>query len=562
MDKNLKGELAVMDSLKIKPNYAALGREYGMDWRTVKKYHEGYEGKPTKRSKGSKLDVYRDEIVDRFSIKRVSIKGAYKFMTNKYGIKRIGTYSNFRKYVVKNKLRPKKSDEGHPRYEKGPGDQSQCDWKEDIFISNCFGETFTINVFHQVLKYSRYSHLSLSIYKRFDDVARSLIDGFCSYGGVPKEILFDNMSTVVNTNVKPKKPTEAIKRMSKDFGFKIRFCKARHPETKGTVEARNKIIDHLRAYDGQFETLEELEVIIEKINADMNIEINQETQMSPIALFYKEKEYLLPLPSKDIINQYLQPNKYLVDDDALIRYEGNKYSVNPKLIGEEVTVDVLDHKLYIYYNGKLEACHTLNEKPINYKEDHYRTLMEGKVKESDMDDIVTQNLEMMDKLLDSRKIEVTAIAATKSLDALIAYLSQSEYGKWIINYFANLSSAERQIFKTGINEVLPYVKHRENFMSHIKYSMKTDLCENFAFDCLVNDLMAMTDADCILSDEGYEILRNRYKRELNDFLDDMNEQHEIEEREAAIRQAEYEQIPSGDKEWNNLLSSDDELPFS
>ena len=188
--------------------------------------------------------------------------------------------------------------------------------------------------------------------------------------------------------------------------------------------------------------------------------------------------------------------------------------------------------------------------------------MEGKVKESDMDDVVTQNLEMMDKLLDSRKIEVTAIAATKSLDALIAYLSQSEYGKWIINYFANLSSAERQIFRTGINEVLPYVKHRENFMSHIKYSMKTDLCENFAFDCLVNDLMAMTDADCILNDEGYEILRNRYKRELNDFLNDMNEQHEIEEREAAIRQAEYEQIPYGDNEWNNLLPSDDELPFS
>ena len=31
MKNNLKGELAVMDSLDIKPNYAALGRKYGMD---------------------------------------------------------------------------------------------------------------------------------------------------------------------------------------------------------------------------------------------------------------------------------------------------------------------------------------------------------------------------------------------------------------------------------------------------------------------------------------------------------------------------------------------------
>ena len=43
INNNLKGELAVMDSLGIKPNYAALGRKYGMDWRTVKKYHNGYE---------------------------------------------------------------------------------------------------------------------------------------------------------------------------------------------------------------------------------------------------------------------------------------------------------------------------------------------------------------------------------------------------------------------------------------------------------------------------------------------------------------------------------------
>lgn len=42
MNNNLKGKLPVMDSLDIKPNYAALGRKYGMDWRTVIKYHNGY----------------------------------------------------------------------------------------------------------------------------------------------------------------------------------------------------------------------------------------------------------------------------------------------------------------------------------------------------------------------------------------------------------------------------------------------------------------------------------------------------------------------------------------
>ena len=105
MLKNLKGELALMDSLGVKPNYAALGRKYGMDWRTVKKYHNGYAGKPLSRNKASKLDEYKDEISDKLTIKRLSVKGVFEFMVNKYGIDRIGTYSNFNRYVNKNKLK-------------------------------------------------------------------------------------------------------------------------------------------------------------------------------------------------------------------------------------------------------------------------------------------------------------------------------------------------------------------------------------------------------------------------------------------------------------------------
>ena len=61
-------------------------------------------------------------------------------MVKKYGIERIGTYSNFNKYIKRNKLKPKKNESGNPRYEKNPGEQAQIDWKEDISISNVFGE--------------------------------------------------------------------------------------------------------------------------------------------------------------------------------------------------------------------------------------------------------------------------------------------------------------------------------------------------------------------------------------------------------------------------------------
>lgn len=247
MKNNLKGELAVMDSLDIKPNYAAPGRKYGMDWRTVKKYHNGYEGRPDKRNKGSKLDEYRNEIKDILAIKRITVQGVYQFMLKKYGVNRIGSYSNFNRYVTVNKLKPKAGTQGHPRFEKNPGEQAQVDWKEDISITNIYSEKFVINVLHTTLKYSRYAHLEMTAQKRFDDVARGLINSFRKFGGVPKELLFDNMATVSNTNVTPKKPTDSIMQMAKDFGFKVRLCKARSPQTKGTVEARNKIIDWVQS---------------------------------------------------------------------------------------------------------------------------------------------------------------------------------------------------------------------------------------------------------------------------------------------------------------------------
>lgn len=333
MRNNLFGELNIMDQLEIKPNYAALGRKYGLDWRTIKKYHEGYEGKPTTRNKPSKLDQYSIEIKDKLTIPRVTVKGVYEFMVFKYGKDEIGSYSNFINYIKKNKLKPKSTkSSGHPRVETLPGVQAQVDWKEDIKLCSKFGEIYVINVFHITLSFSRYSYLGVTLQRRSEDVIRCLINGFEAFGGIPEEIVFDNMSSVANIRARPKKPTEAISRMAKDFNFKIKLCAARSPETKGTVEAKNKVIDWIRPYDHEFEDLDDLEEIIKKINASMNIAVNEEIGMSPTALFYKEKEHLHPLPSNRIISQYLHPNRFRVSNDALIRYGECKYSVDPKLI--------------------------------------------------------------------------------------------------------------------------------------------------------------------------------------------------------------------------------------
>ena len=517
---NLQGELTIMNSMGIKPNYAGLAKKYGMDWRTVKKYYLGYKGKPRTRNKKSKLDIYKQEIIDKLQIKRLTVKGIYEFMVSKYGIDKIGSYSNFITYVKKNKLVSKTNKSGHARFETKPGKQGQVDWKEDITLTSSLGEKFIINVFHVVLSYSRYSHLELSIQKRTDDVFRCLIGAFNAFGGVPEELLFDNMSTVANVHGKTKTITESIRKFSKDFGFNVRLCGRRKPQTKGTVEAKNKVIDWIRAYDGEFETIEELMDILKEINFKMNTAINSEMEMSPTALFYKEKEYLHPLPKASIIDTYLSPNKYKVSNEALIRYENSKYSVDPELIGEEVTVDILNNKLYIYYKGKLITIHQLNEKPINYNTEHYKKLMQGKVKPDDMDAIANENLKLMDKILEVRKVSVSNIEATKSPESLIAYMSDNAYGNWIIGQYTHMSRERRRAFIQAVNTVLPYVKNKNAFMERLKFSVKANWCKQLDYDCLINDFMTDKESNIILSAEGYNAIQNKYKEVMHDYINE------------------------------------------
>ncbi len=51
----LRKDITIMKTMEIKPNFSALAKEHGLDYRTVKRHYEGYDGKPTHHNKKSKL---------------------------------------------------------------------------------------------------------------------------------------------------------------------------------------------------------------------------------------------------------------------------------------------------------------------------------------------------------------------------------------------------------------------------------------------------------------------------------------------------------------------------
>lgn len=524
----LMSDLRVIELTGSKPNYAELGRKYGLDPRTVKKYHDGYKGKPKSRDKPSILDKYLDEINLKVSMPRTTLKGVWECLVTLHSYDEVGTYSNFKAYCRKHNIKPNRIDVGKPRYETDPGDMAQCDWKEKITLTSKNGETFLINIFHIILKFSRYSYIELSLTMEQRDLFRCLINSFKFFGGIPSRILFDNMSTAADVNVHPKRVNTKLVQFAKDFNFEVRLCKVKSPETKGSNESRNKILDWIRPYDGEFETINDLLKIIEKINKDMNLEVCQGTGIPPILLYQNEKRILNQNINKDLIDQYLSPAKVKVDHSQLIYYKGNKYSLDSSLINQFVQPEEFDGNLYLYYKGKLVQVHKLvnsREMAIIYSENHYKQMMAKDVKQDDLDKRINENLKIMDSIMEKRKVNITKEEAIDSLDSLYAYLIQiSRNNGYIKSFLSSLNKDEEKIFFEEMKKMIPYIENEEQLYLAFKHGVKQDDLKHIRMNYFI---LQENKNYYPLSDEGFNLIYDEFKDEIDSYYKEVAEsEHE------------------------------------
>ena len=384
MECNLAGTLTLYKTMGIVPNFSELGREFKKDRHTVKKMYESKEEVKIRKKKSSKFDPFIEDIKMLLSNKAVLVKAAYWYLKNEKNLP--GTYDGFKSYVLRNKIRSEVlTSTPHPLYETDPGEMTQNDWVEDIKLSTIDGEVFCFNLYSATLGYSRFHYFEYTEFKTEVDYKRCTSHFFRKIGGLTKIILTDNMSAIVNVNTNEKKKHQSIIQFEKDIGVPIVLCKTRTPETKGKDETSNKFVKWLYAYDGKIKNKEHLLKIIERLNVDINKQVNTRTNMPPILLFQKEKEYLRPLPNKQLLDSY-EDEAYIckVPSTFVINYKGAKYSVPPYLINKTVLVKERGSTIFIYYhNDLISEFEKAKPKSINYKEEHYKNGLIGKFKDND-----------------------------------------------------------------------------------------------------------------------------------------------------------------------------------
>ena len=400
MRKDIYERMKIMQKDGIKPNYAKIARQMDCDYRTVKKYFEGKEQKLEKAHRPSKLDGYRQIIENKVDLGCTGY-AIYRFIQTKgYS----GKYSILRDFIASTKKEKEKK--ATIRFETNPGLQAQVDWKEEKKMISKYGEIYKINIFLILLGFSRLKFFDLTLDRNEDTLQKSMIKSFKYFGGIPREILFDNMKTVVDHSKSDYSQAiinQDFYHFSKDMGFEIITCKPYRPQTKGKVEALAKLTSRLDPYNYEFETFEELEKIVKQVCEEVNSEISQATKEIPKIKFQKEKEYLLPLPHQDLLDNYFQkPITRIVTKESMVTFMNKKYSLNTKYIGKTVTLKVLNDTLDILYNDKIITSHKISNKKFNYHEDHYISILKSDAfkdkKDSEIEKFAKKQLSIYDKL--------------------------------------------------------------------------------------------------------------------------------------------------------------------
>jgi hypothetical protein len=219
------------------------------------------------------------------------------------------------------------------RYETPPGKQAQADWAECGRFDVPAGGRITVYVFVMVLSFSRALFLHFTTSMRLAELVRCHQLAFEFFGGWPQQILYDNMKQV---RLSQSRMNETFVDFADHYGFVPKTHRPYRPRTKGKVE---RLVDYVKdnfLAGRSFEGLEDLNVQAAiwrdgVANARVHGTTGQiprdQLPLEPLTPFSSRPAYRLS-----------QPAKRIVSADALVHFQGSRYSVPPAYAGQSVAV--------------------------------------------------------------------------------------------------------------------------------------------------------------------------------------------------------------------------------
>jgi transposase len=354
-----------MDIFQLKErghSISSISRITGKDRKTIRKYlKQGKSSPPVSKVRAkreSKLKEYEDKILSYLErpesdwppatvIYEILVKEGYN-----------GSLSLLQKWITKYKKRhfPKVV----IRYETGPGRQAQVDWGEKKITDKKTGITKKVYIFCMTLSWSRSRFVYFCPKADMYYFLSAHKKAFAYFGGVPKEVLYDqNRCVVLKPGIKDVHYNNKFMDFARHYGFYPKLCRPYRPQTKGKVE------NLVRYVKKNFLTMQDTNDFIVLNNngrkwlKKINNKVHSTTGRIPFLDLGKENLSDIT-KTADYEIYYLETRK--VFNDSTFSFYSQRYSVPPQYIGRMVSLKYrpFNLRLDVYYKEELITQHRMD----------------------------------------------------------------------------------------------------------------------------------------------------------------------------------------------------------
>ncbi|WP_374682887.1 IS21 family transposase [Accumulibacter sp.] len=330
-----------------------------------------------RRKRGSKLEPFLWKVDELLG------QGVWNAMVILREIQALG-YAG-QQTMVRDYVRPKRilrTKRATVRFETEPGRQLQCDWGTQRTV--VAGEEVDVQFIVNTLGYSRRTHFWCTDSQDAEHTLEGLVRTFEYLGGIPKEVLLDNLKAAVlrHPSGQPAVFQERFLDFAGHYGFVPKACQPYRARTKGKDErAVGYIKHHFFVRYREFESWVHLNQLAEEwLRTEADPRVHGTTHEVVAERFARELPALQPLPLVRFNTSYREWRQ--VSWDGYIEVRGNRYSVPAEYVGSRVEVRIgLDERVQVWHGERFVTEHRLRAKTEGWvtlsahHADLWRTLM-------------------------------------------------------------------------------------------------------------------------------------------------------------------------------------------
>ena len=221
----------------------AIGRKLGISRNTVRRYLRDRSltpQYPSREIRSTKLEPYKAYLMRRIDAAKPYWIPATVLLIEIKARGYEGGYSQLKYFLSLLKV---KINDPVVRFETLPCQQMQVDF------TNISRGRSRMKGFVATLGFSRSSYVVFSEQERQEDWLNGIEESFHHFGGVPKEVLFDNAKAIVleRDAYGPghHRWNSKLLELSKKYGFALKLCRPYRAKTKGKVERFNRYLKEI-----------------------------------------------------------------------------------------------------------------------------------------------------------------------------------------------------------------------------------------------------------------------------------------------------------------------------